>query len=401
MRQAFNDSSGVSGCLNQNNKYFCQKVLSDRETMADFNDLSIQKKKLNERSFRPISNDINDYVENETYLSRYKLDYKAPNISSYLNYQKFAMNKCECSNCIKKSNEFFKTHVSNNNSKRDTKVKDINNATRKNSKNSLINCMKKINRTACNSPNKQKPVISKKTPRATKKEQNISSHTFDVIKPNDQLLKKQMNIKAEHKKLKKEECNFYKINFLNEILDICLEDDEEKKSYESIAYFDQEEALISNCNKQISKLSLHSVNCSSLFSYRNDPKFEEILGRNRTKTLAADATRHCKRSIKDKNSFELKHQNKLIQTDNFGFFEGHDKFQHPSYSKVDSIKAYVIQNELSQTRKTKNELNNSRMYKSDSNFCRHLSLVCDKCLYIMKKQNQNIKISNAFLTSFD
>lgn len=383
MRKNFNDSSGVSRCLNFNlssNKENCLKL---REVYSPLVEKTEEYENMSDQKTRQRQKDM--------YLSRYKLDFKLPMTNSSETNNLIKNPKCTCEHC-KESRIYFNPHKTFDLTCDPALKKMANkNAFKTDSPNSLINCVKnlklerKFEETGSGAHSSN--IHSKRKLKKNEPKHNppckVSVHSIGTLGKKSCLYESDIKNKSHFKPGVFKPIERSK---LNKKMPLQMTSNKIKKNNNGIKTIVSEQSSSSSLNENFetreSKTTTNSAysvkdhlfDVNKFNRINHDYDIENYFCKN-NKTLNAESNpyENCE---KIKTKLPLKSHNST-QT-NKKFIDNDEKtIRHMK-------KAYMIEDLNSITNVYNHKTRDA--CQNETNVCRHISLVCDKCV-----ENINLK----------
>jgi hypothetical protein len=382
MRKNFNDSSGVSGCLNFNLSANKENCLNLREVYSPLVEKIQEYENMSDQKTRQRQKDM--------YLSRYNLDFKLPMKNSSETNNLIKNPKCTCEHC-KESRIYFNPHKTLDLSCDPALRKSANkNASKTDSPNSLINCVKnlklegKLEETrsvALSSNIHSKRKLKKNEPKhnspckvsvhsigtSVKKsclyESDIKNFKPTVFKPTEPRRPK-LNKKMPHQKT----TNKIKENN-NVIKTIVSEQSSSSSLNENI---ETGESKTTTNSAYSVKDHLFDVNKFNRINHDYDIE-NYFCKNNKTLNVERNPYENCekiKTKLPLKSHYSTQAKKKFLDN-------GEKNIRHMK-------KAYMVEDLNSITNVYNHKTRDA--CQNETNVCRHISLVCDKCV-----ENINLK----------
>ena len=380
----FNDSSGVSNCLNFNKYLDNHKHLSFMDDDCKCNCNCCQKNQI-KTEYRPPT----PYYDKQMYTSRYKMDYNAPTL----------MNKpktCYDEGKLTKINNFNECHCEKCHKQTDLETKSIAticktyNADQKLNKNqynksnqSLINC----------STEHKRPELKSSISKNIDVKKDIYFKTAKLAKSFNSDVEKKLHAKTNEKINKTAQKNNYKElkdNFADLGTKKINKNDRTKIDSKRLRARTSDHIKDKNCFKSSS--SLFSINsCDSLVNYQ-DCSSDDLGNRYRIAELNGLDSK-----FKEKYKYQprLSRKNSLNQRKSLNGFE----YDRDEFVEEKPVSRLLINNDNFEKSNVYSKAffvenlkcsSDSREYGKKSkkkNVCPHINLVCEKCVKKFNEKN--------------
>ena len=427
LRKNFNDSSGVSRCLNFEPKSNITIITKQNNNCLKgkqfYSDLTKEKSMCEKQQQEPHQTSSSNNIRKNMYLSRYQLDYKVPVKNASPSLQQPGKCKCKCDKCCEKSIFYFPNATSKD------KQGDLpKKSSRTNSRNSLINCVKNLkidekvnddqhkmnstNKVHIKKKKKLKPTLNRESSRRSSHSDGTFNKEIHTNEPTEfhsksSLKHAQLGPPVSHGAFKSDDFAKKKAKYHPTFLgDLCKSTNSKENKTMRVEALPSEESSTSELNQNAhsdeSKTTVYSIKGhlmdSTKFDKLNrDYDVENYFCKRQNKNQTHTHTQQ-QQKLKSVNAIEevdlekecsnskifkprvVRHLDRKKREIPLKCPEKHEQHTVPSHTK----KAYLVEDIKSRYNEKSVQ---SRGVCPSGNVCPHISLVCDKCVEKINLKN--------------